>query len=117
ERMASVGSAGEAQMFIPFPIREPAGLGIPDLIAATPREQASPEHAAVLFRYGQTAYGPVTVIEQSGAQVVRLRGGIAGLLDVTPTGSMLRWIEGGVVFTLIAPAATRDQLLALAERV
>jgi len=116
EHLARVESVGEAQRLIPFAIREPVGLGLPDSVATTPSDQASPKHATVVFRYGTTPYGPVTVMQQAGEQVVTIRGGVEALLDMSPTGSMLRWIEGGVVFTVIAPSAGRNQLLELAER-
>jgi len=117
ERLQKVGSAREAQAFIPFPIREPATLGQADVIAATPPGAGPADHAAVMFRFENTPHGSVTVLQQSGAEVVTIRGWIPALLEVSPHGSVIRWVEGGVVFTVVAQSATREQMLELAEKI
>ena len=46
-----------------------------------------------------------------------IRGWIPALLEVSPQGSVIRWVEGGVVFTVVAQSATREQMLELAEKI
>jgi hypothetical protein len=117
EQMAPVSSAGAAQLILPFPVREPTALGQPDLVAATKEGAVSPAHAAVMFRYAETPYGRVTVMQQAGDRVATIRGGIQALIETSPDGGLLRWIENGVVFTVIAPTASREQLLEIAEKI
>ena len=115
EELAPIGSILEAQRYFPFQIKHPESWGEPSTVAATPRDKVTPGHASIAMTY-QSPYGQLTLLEQGG-DVVTIRGGIQATIESTPTGSMLRWVENGVSLTLVGPAATREQLLELAERV
>jgi hypothetical protein len=46
-----------------------------------------------------------------------LRGGNQAIVEVSETGAMARWIENGIVFTVIMATPSREELLAVVERV
>ena len=115
EQLGPVGSVREAQQYFPFQIKQPAGWGEPSMIAATPVGKVRPDHASIAMTY-QSPYGQLTLLEQGG-DVVSIRGGIQATVESTPSGSMLRWVENGVSFTLVSPKATTEQLRELAERI
>lgn len=117
EQMTAVASVAEAQAYLPFAVRVPQQLGTPALVAATPQQRAAAGHFAIVFRYDDPSGAQVTVMEQSGDMVATVRGGIPAIVEVSETGAFARWIEGGVLFTVIAPGRTRDELLAIVERV
>jgi hypothetical protein len=117
QRLERVTSVAEAQMNLPFPVREPKALGTPLWIAATPREKLLSGHPAVLFRFRDPALGAVTVMEQ-GAGVVTIRGGIQAMIQSFPqTLQIIRWIDNGVLFTVISQSMSREQLLAMVEKI
>jgi hypothetical protein len=106
----------EAQMNLPFAVREPQALGTPSVIAATPREEALGPRPAIVFQYRDPAMGAVTVMEQ-GSGVVTIRGGIQAMMESSPQGQMIRWVEDGLVFTVISQSTSREQILALVEKI
>src|SRR5438034_11568454 len=117
EALSKVGSVAEAQARVTFAIREPQGLGMPSLIAASSTADAVAGKDAVLFRYEDPGLGTLTLLERAGDDVVTVRGGTQATIATTATGSMVRWMENGVAFTVIAERGTRDELLAAVERI
>src|SRR5204862_3531301 len=101
ETLSKVDSVAEAQARLAFALREPQGLGMPAMIAATSLADSVAGRGAVMFRYEDPAIGAVTVLERSGDEVVTIRGGIQATVMSSPTGTMARWIENGVAFTVI----------------
>jgi hypothetical protein len=117
ERLAPVASVAEAQSYLPFAVRVPQQLGSPVKVAASPEREVASGHAAIVFQYEETSTGSMTVMEQAGSMVATVRGGIQAIVEVSEIGAMARWIEGGVVFTVITQSPTREELLAIVERV
>jgi hypothetical protein len=117
ERLSPVGSVAEAQAYLPFAVRVPQQLGNPAKVAASPQRELSSGHAAILFQYNEISQGPTTILEQGGDIVATVRGGIQAIVEVSETGAMARWIEGGVLFTVISPSPSRQDVLAIVERV
>jgi hypothetical protein len=117
ETLSPVGSVAEAQERLSFAVREPQSLGIPSMIAASSPSDAVAGKGAVLFRYEDPTLGPLTVLERAGDEVVTIRGGIQAIVMSSATGSMARWVENGVAFTVIAERAARDQLLGAVEKI
>jgi hypothetical protein len=116
ETLSPVSSLGEAQGRVSFAVREPQGFGPPAMIAASAPGAAGRE--AVVFRYQDPGLGTLTVLERAGGdEVVTIRGGVQATIATSGTGSMLRWIENGVSYSVIAEQGTREQLLAAAERI
>jgi hypothetical protein len=117
ETLSKVDSVAEAQARLAFALREPQGLGMPAMIAATSAADAVAGKGAVMFRYDDPTLGTLTVLERAGDEVATIRGGIQALIVSSPTGTMARWVESGVAFTVIAERATRGELLAAVERI
>jgi hypothetical protein len=118
EQLTPVTSIADAQLYVPFSIRVPSGLGSPTMTAATPRDAVgSPARAAVVFRYEDPHLGRLTVMEQGGDDVVTIRGGIPAHVLSNPSGVMVRWIENGVAFTVIGTSHSREEVLAAVEKV
>jgi hypothetical protein len=117
ERLVRVASVAKAQSYLPFAVRVPQQLGLPVKVAASPERAVASGHAAIVFQYEETSTGAMTVMEQAGSMVVTVRGGNQAIVEVSETGAMARWIENGVVFTVIMATPSREDLLAVVERV
>lgn len=141
-----MATASAARSYLSFTPREPRQLGYPRRIfVQTFGGETERRYRGVIFIYDTDQYGLIhvnmlidglseqqshahalTAVERSKdptvrgkAEIVTIRGGTEALIGYPPDESrvIISWGEGEILVLVTGPTLTRDQALAIAEKV